>query len=201
MTFDPPILIEINIERDASSTLIRGKTGKDENKKKRKKEWKVKEREREREQAIEINEEERRDGRSWKKGGPARGKVASVPRPRWLRYHHQRSPPEPQVIREKVATQMWASVSIDYRETVAAPLLLAKEKIFLSTEALRRRKCQKCGWILRGATSRRFAKAFASLIRNGGNFNSAGPETAEIFAALSSSLSKQLRETTAEEAL
>lgn len=44
-------------------------------------------------------------------------------------------------------------------------------------------------------------KAFASLIRNGGNFNSAGPETAEIFAALSSSLSKQLRETTAEEAL
>lgn len=158
-------------------------------------------REREREQAIEINEEERRDGRSWKKGGPARGKVASVPRPRWLRYHHQRSPPEPQVIREKVATQMWASVSIDYRETVAAPLLLAKEKIFLSTEALRRRKCQKCGWILRAAIGRRFAKAFASLIRNGGNFNSAGPETAEIFAALSSSLSKQLRETTAGEAL
>lgn len=60
MTFDPPILIEINIERDASSTLIRGKKGKDENKKKRMKS----KRKREREQAIEINEEERRDGRS-----------------------------------------------------------------------------------------------------------------------------------------
>lgn len=62
MTFDPPILIEINIERDASSTLIRGKKGKDENKKKRMKS--KRKREREREQAIEINEEERRDGRS-----------------------------------------------------------------------------------------------------------------------------------------
>lgn len=38
--------------------------------------------------------------------------------------------PEPQVIREKVATQMWASVSIDYRETVAA--LLSFGEIFLS---------------------------------------------------------------------
>lgn len=38
--------------------------------------------------------------------------------------------PEPQVIREKVATQMWASVSIDYRETVAA--LLSFGEIYLS---------------------------------------------------------------------
>lgn len=38
--------------------------------------------------------------------------------------------PEPQVIREKVATQMWASVSIDCRETVAA--LLSFGEIFLS---------------------------------------------------------------------
>lgn len=102
-------------------------------------------RKREREQAIGINEEERRDGRSWKKGGPARGKVASVPRPRWLRYHHQRSPPEPQVIREKVATQMWASMSIDYRETMVALFLLAKEKFSFRPKLFGAEKCQKDG--------------------------------------------------------
>lgn len=54
--------------------------------------------------------------------------------------------PEPQVIREKVATQMWASVSIDYSETVAALLSSsAKEKFSFRPKLFGGENCQKDG--------------------------------------------------------
>ena len=80
-----------------------------------------------------------RERRKWKKAEPPRRKVATVQRSGWLLLLLLllllAALSEPQVIREKVATQMWASVSIDYR---AWSLFPAPRKIFLSRRARRR---------------------------------------------------------------